>query len=211
MDVVAQIKAEPFGPTAGMYNIKTHLHQMKTASGSDLLWSSNTTEPRPSSPPEYRAKYDIQEPSFSLHKQVATNLKYCPIKTTSKTGNSSAAVEKTEVNESKSRPLSFYGLRKPVFKVYDNGDGLERLPSINEHSNTDLNDKKGRLKPARKAQLEEPLRLNSCPNKSDAKRSDFYRRVGDGLPRYCDILCLIFHRNSSVCLMFSYKIKISNN
>ncbi|XP_047526137.1 serine/threonine-protein kinase par-1-like [Pieris napi] len=194
LDIVAQIKAEPFGSTAGLYNIKTHLHQMQAASGLDLLWSSNTTEPRPASPPEYRAKYELKEPSFStlsLHSQVVSNLqKYRPVpKPTPKPGNSTAeAVEKiSDEIKSKSKQLSYYAMRRPVFKVYENGDGLDsRLPSIKEYSNPDVNEKKAKLKPpVRKTQLEEPLRLSSCPNKaSDVNRSDFCRRGGDGLPSW---------------------------
>lgn len=58
MDVAAQIKADPFGALGGMYNIKTHLHQLQAVPGVDLLWSS-TQEPRPATPPEYKkAKYE---------------------------------------------------------------------------------------------------------------------------------------------------------
>ncbi|RVE40223.1 hypothetical protein evm_015126, partial [Chilo suppressalis] len=65
MDVVAQIKADPFGAIAGIYNIQTHLHQMTTMSGADLLWSSNTQEARPLTPPEYLAKNEEAEASSS--------------------------------------------------------------------------------------------------------------------------------------------------
>ncbi|XP_049876862.1 serine/threonine-protein kinase par-1-like [Pectinophora gossypiella] len=82
-----------------------------------------------------------------------------------------------------------YGLKKPTYKVYDSGDcGLDpRLPSIDEHSNTDLNDKnkKARTPFVRKVNLEEERRLSSCPNRmGDGKRPDFYRRAGDALPNW---------------------------
>ncbi|XP_026763472.2 serine/threonine-protein kinase MARK2-like [Galleria mellonella] len=60
IDVVAEIKADPFGPIAGIYNIKMHLHQAQTTPGTDLLWSTNTLEPRPITPPAYQAKELVQ-------------------------------------------------------------------------------------------------------------------------------------------------------
>ncbi|XP_038211386.1 serine/threonine-protein kinase MARK2-like [Zerene cesonia] len=193
LDIVAQIKAEPFGATAGIYNIKTHLHQMQAASGPDLLWSSSTQEPRPVSPPEYHAKYEIDTPishsvssiakfvqSRQFENQRITQTKQCSEASVLKTGETDRQTSKM------SRPLSVLGLRKPVFRVYENGDGLDRrLPSINEHSNPDLNDKKNRKELKPPVRKDEEVRLNSCPNKvSDVKRSEFYRRGGDGLPSW---------------------------
>ncbi|CAK1553109.1 unnamed protein product [Leptosia nina] len=195
LDIVAEIKAEPFGATAGMYNIKTHLHQIQTASGPDLLWSSNTTEPRPQSPPEYRAKYDLQDNKPSLTLQIASSLQKLRINNQvipkPKPSNSTAEAVEAEVNDAKDKPraLSYFGLRKPVFKVYENGDGLDRrLPSINEQSNPDLCDKNNtrkELKPSKKPSQDEPLRITSGPTRvSDVKRTEFYRRGGDGLPSW---------------------------
>lgn len=62
-DVIAQIKAEPFGTVAGMYNIKTHLQQIQNAPGLDLLWTTNVQETRPASPPEYKTTYDLRQDS----------------------------------------------------------------------------------------------------------------------------------------------------
>ncbi|XP_045501739.1 MAP/microtubule affinity-regulating kinase 3-like [Colias croceus] len=190
LDIVAQIKAEPFGTTAGIYNIKTHLHQMQAASGPDLLWSSSTQEPRPVSPPEYHAKYEIDTPISNSVPSIAkfVQARHLDNQRITPKHSSEATVSKTEDTKQSSkisRPLSMFGLRKPVFRVYENGDGLDRrLPSINEHSNPDLNDKKNKkeLKPPAR---NEGVRLNSCPNKvSDVKRSEFYRRAGDGLPSW---------------------------
>ncbi|XP_045452548.1 hormonally up-regulated neu tumor-associated kinase homolog A-like [Melitaea cinxia] len=160
MDVVAHIKADPFGAIAGMYNIKTHLHQLQSTSIADLLWSANPQEPRPQTPPEYRAKYE----------RIAR------------------AEVSNSMTESKKSPrlmrsFGVYGLKKPVFKVYENGDGLDRrLPSIDEHSNLEVTKNSWRIRnTSGKVGLDEPMRLNSCPNRmSDVKRDCFYKRAGDG-------------------------------
>ncbi|XP_041984561.1 serine/threonine-protein kinase MARK2-like [Aricia agestis] len=57
-DVVSQVKSDPFGPVAGIYNIKIHLHQLK--SGGMELWTANTEEPRPATPPEYQTKFEAK-------------------------------------------------------------------------------------------------------------------------------------------------------
>ncbi|XP_073953188.1 uncharacterized protein isoform X1 [Choristoneura fumiferana] len=248
MDVVAQIKAEPFGAVAGIYNIKTHLQQMQNLPAVDLLWSSVLLEPTPSTPPEYKVLGDLdrseivassskaptpplsvspprtngvpkkippktQETSTKLvlNKSLALN----PPRTTTSTASQVREPPKlhtkppelkpdlskirSQLNPfftSMNRPVStLYGVKKPIFKVYDSGDcGLDpRLPSIDEHSNTDLDDpRKTRSKIVKtqyvkKVSLEDdrPLRLNSCPNRVvDTKRSEFYRRAGDGLPSW---------------------------
>lgn len=91
------------------------------------------------------------------------------------------------------RPMSgACSLKKPLYKIYDNGDcGLDpRLPSIDEHSNTDFNDKqiaknKSRTPFMRKVNLDDDRRLSSCPNRmGDGKRPDYYRRGGDTLTKY---------------------------
>ncbi|KAL0820095.1 hypothetical protein ABMA28_006040 [Loxostege sticticalis] len=236
MDVVAQIKADPFGSMAGIYNIKTHLHQMQAVPGAELLWSSNTQEPRPASPPAYHAKYEADpfENSASSSK-IFTPLNSLPNK--NQFNKPRQATPPTDViqtpeqkiphvpsvqmpqNNSTTRPIQKpehlrtakrqpvqsprfsmrplsgnYNLKNPVYKVYDSGDcGLDpRLPSIDEHSNTDLNDPKKivrkttRTACVRKVNLEEDRpRLNSCPNRNgEAKRTEFYRRGGDGLPSW---------------------------
>ncbi|XP_050682599.1 serine/threonine-protein kinase par-1-like [Leptidea sinapis] len=206
IDVVAQIKAEPFGAVAGMYNIKTHLHQMQATSGSELLWSNTAQEPRPSTPPEYRAKYE-EEPSSSsvtikTHSTAAVlgtklrapqkiadlkSIKPKPLANIVDPPKCSGEKEKPEAAQKVSRPLSVFGLRKPTFKIYENGDGLDRrLASITEHSNTDVTEKRlaKNTTGARNTGTDDPLRLNSCPNKIDTKRSEFYRRAGDGLPSW---------------------------
>lgn len=82
-------------------------------------------------------------------------------------------------------------VKKPMYKVYDSGDcGLNpRLPSIEEHSNTDFNEKqaaknKPRTPFMRKVNLDDDRRLSSCPNRmGDGKRPDFYRRGSDTLTK----------------------------
>ncbi|XP_050352904.1 serine/threonine-protein kinase MARK1-like [Nymphalis io] len=230
MDVVAHIKADPFGAIAGIYNIKTHLHQLNSTSIADLLWSANPQESRPQTPPEYHAKYELdtacssqktlsipdlitkpaRHSQFGIQKSEMTK-PTIPKMVNSRTLNVSVSNTNssvipntshkvnqipttnlvTESNKSArppTRPMGVYGLKKPVFKVYDNGDGLDRrLPSINEHSNTDVTDAKktawqNRNQSVRRADLDEPLRLSSCPNRSgDVKRDSIYKRVGDGL------------------------------
>lgn len=250
MDIVAQIKADPFGAIAGMYNIKTHLHQMQAVPGTDLLWSSNTQETRPLSPPEYHAKYEagpsdtastskIFTPLNSLpEKSQPFTMKKPPAETTPEKQivpsqmsqvtaprpvqisqvNSASAPRPVQISQGNSvprpitkpehvktvkrqpvqsprfsmRPLSGnYSVKNPVYKVYDNGDCCldPRLPSIDEHSNTDVTDKKAvrkstRTACVRKANEVEAPRLASCPARNgDAKRSEFYRKGGDGIPR----------------------------
>lgn len=75
-DVIAQIKADPFGTVAGMYNIKTHLQQIQNVPGMDLLWTTNAQETRPASPPEYRTTYELRQdttPSSSKVLPPASN------------------------------------------------------------------------------------------------------------------------------------------
>ncbi|KAJ2948234.1 hypothetical protein O0L34_g7462 [Tuta absoluta] len=290
IDVIAQIKAEPFGSIAGMYNIQTHLHQIQAVPGVDLLWTSKE-EIRPPSPPEYKALEMRQEPSTSktsltnghslppqrkmiftsttryngyvakpteipqvpprpiytptptqsgqnsiVPKTISTNgqLSIVPKLPTSTNGQTSivpklpirqsitsgsqmpnvsgplkaqAPVKQTQVEKIRERsekprstpepskprptPSPRFSLTRPltglygknsVFK-YDSGDcGLDpRLPSIDEHSNTDLNDKNKKRSPYLK-KVEEDRRLKSCPNKmGDGKRTEFYRRPGESV------------------------------
>ncbi|XP_075981218.1 serine/threonine-protein kinase NIM1-like isoform X2 [Anticarsia gemmatalis] len=218
MDVVAQIKAEPFGPIAGVYNIKTHLLQLQSVSGTDLLWSNSNQEPRPVTPPEYRPKYEVdtdastsKAPTPSKYTPPVQKIRICstpprpepkinilnrnvtpdPPKLAPKIPEKAKKIQ-LQSPRSVGRPLSsMYVMKKPVYKVYDNGDcGLDpRLPSIDEHSSTDVNDKarKGiRVPFVRKVSLEEerPIRLSSCPNRLGDKRAEFYRKGGDGLPSW---------------------------
>lgn len=194
IDVMAGIKADPFGPLAGIYNIKIHLHQLQVNSGLDLLWSSNMQEPRPQSPPEYRIKYE--EPSRTHLTQAISIQNSLPIHNTrvkqdnrdrlshllpkpvSKLGQSSIAYQSSvkTMTDPRIRP-NF--TKKPVFKVLDNGDGLDsRLPIIDEHSNTEMDSKRMLINNIK----DEALRLNTEP-KVDARRSKFYRRGGDAVPR----------------------------
>ncbi|XP_047996655.1 serine/threonine-protein kinase SIK3 homolog [Leguminivora glycinivorella] len=229
IDVVAQIKAEPFGAIAGIYNIKTHLQQLQSVPATDLLWTSTLHEPRPYSPPEYKNLFDQdrQEASCSqtptpppgaLAKPNVIPKKPTPPREVIKAVNTipkivvSQAKEppkkpelKPDLNQirnqlnplftSMNRPVTgLYGVKKAIFRVYDNGDcGLDpRLPSINEHSNTDLNrDRQAKTSTVVRTQCKKislendrPLRLSSCPNKMDTKRLEFYRRAGDGLPSW---------------------------
>ncbi|KAG6438728.1 hypothetical protein O3G_MSEX000174, partial [Manduca sexta] len=170
-DVAAEIKADPFGAVAGIYNIKAHLHQMHAAPH-DLLWSATNQEPRPATPPEYKPKPEGTNirPLFQQLKQQPINPK--PQETASKT-------VQTEKSTGSVRS-SGYG--KPVFKVYENGDGQgPRLPIIDEHGNVEA----VRSPYVRKVSLEnERQRLNSCPVKIGDKRTEFYRKAGDGLPSW---------------------------
>ncbi|XP_063366912.1 serine/threonine-protein kinase SIK2-like [Cydia amplana] len=216
IDVVAQIKAEPFGQVAGIYNIKTHLQQLQSVPATDLLWTSTIHEPRPYSPPEYKNLFDQDRAEAScsqsptpppVSKPISTPKKPTPPKEILK------AIQKNPVTQAKESPkktdlqqirsqvnplftsmnrpvTGLYGV-KPVLRIYDNGDGLDpRLPSINEHSNTDLSRDRQKTGPVKtqckKVSLENdrPLRLSSCPNKLDTKRLEFYRRAGDGLPSW---------------------------
>ncbi|XP_039758991.1 serine/threonine-protein kinase MARK2-like [Pararge aegeria] len=220
MDVVAHIKADPFGSVAGMYNIKSHLHQLQASSGAELLWSS-ALEPRPLTPPAYRAKYEedastssrVSIPAASHHSYISARIRqndgipeptkptipkmivtqkidtqsiqqrYIPLQNTeAKSVLSDSTLKSPRVPPS--RPLSVYGLSKPVFKVYDNGDCLDpRLPSIDEHSNSEVTDAKRRSKLVRKANVDEPLK-NSCHNRPVEARRENYRRAGDGIPSW---------------------------
>ncbi|CAH0713077.1 unnamed protein product, partial [Brenthis ino] len=170
IDVMAGIKADPFGPLAGMYNIKTHLHQLQVNSGSDLLWSLNMQEPRPQSPPEYHTKYE--ETSRT------------PLSTPIRKPISKIGISSVQPNSSvKSLPHDFKTIqnfsKKAVFKVLDNGDGLDpRLPSIDEHSNTEMDPKRILIN----KNINDSVRLNTCP-KVDVKRTKFYRKAGDAMPR----------------------------
>ncbi|KAM3959255.1 uncharacterized protein ACR2FA_006684 [Aphomia sociella] len=243
IDVVAEIKADPFGAIAGIYNIKMHLHQAQVLPGTDLLWSTNTQEPRPASPPAYQAKELVEHintvPSSSktsslINTSPPRNLSYkesqkfkdqiksdgttIPIQKSNgainriSTVNASSQVtyskpvkqeqvklikrdQPTSPSIAISRPLSSsYGMKKPVFKIHDNGDCRldPRLPSINEHSNIDLNDVKGARRYTksscmRKINLEEqkPIILNSYQSRTgEMKRTEFYKKGGDGLPSW---------------------------
>ncbi|CAK1584945.1 unnamed protein product [Parnassius mnemosyne] len=241
IDVITQIKADPFGPIAGIYNIKTHLHQMHAVAGTDMLWSTNTVEPVPVTPPEYRAKTEqdattsnrrfINTPSPSRaskspNRRMSTvplkppdtklftvgprpngtivkqslisenarevsrqNLDEGKILEKQKTCNEP---KKYQTNQSPRRgSLSHYVPKKSIV-VYDSGDCTlsSRLPRINEHSNTDLNDTKinsrgfARSPSVRKLNIQSE-RANSCTNNGgEYKRSQFYRRAGDGLPSW---------------------------
>ncbi|XP_059057603.1 uncharacterized protein LOC131851174 [Achroia grisella] len=246
MDVISEIKADPFGSIAGIYNIKMHLHQAQVAPGTDLLWSADTQESRPVSPPAYQAKELMEHlteatvPSSSktlsligtsFSKNIGYNgqLKFKPQTKQTDISNQSQSLQKSDVpinristvnassqvsnlktlkqdpdklikrNPTTSvsivRPLtSSFGIKKPLYKVYDSGDcSLDpRLPSINEHSNTDLNEAKNgrrytKSSCVRKVNLEEDksVKLNSYQTRtSDVKRTEFYRRAGDGLPSW---------------------------
>ncbi|KAF9820491.1 hypothetical protein SFRURICE_009910 [Spodoptera frugiperda] len=232
IDVVAEIKSEPFGPLGGMYNIKCHLQQA-AAAGTELLWGAAAPEPRPRTPPPYRAP-DPRQPdperattSAAHHRppttsppkiQVVTQKIRIPstppprpvdpkyvngnvepqIKTTPKVSIPERAGKKSQLQSPRSAsrpPASLYGVKKPVYRVYDSGDcGLDpRLPSIDEHSNSEVNDAKKltrsknvRMPCVRKVSLDEdrPLRHNSCPTRLGDKRAEFYRKAGDGLPSW---------------------------
>uniref|UniRef100_A0A2A4K5K5 Uncharacterized protein n=1 Tax=Heliothis virescens TaxID=7102 RepID=A0A2A4K5K5_HELVI len=242
IDVVAEVKAEPFGPVAGMYNIKTHLQQAQAVAGTDLLWSSGAADPSPPSPPPYRAQYEARgaaptppphPPPHAPHESHSSHSTRSSL-STQPAPPSKLQVQKIRIPSTPpprpldpkyvahpdthklipkvsipakkpqlqsqsprttSRPVcSMYGMKKPVYKVYDNGDcGLDpRLPSIDEHSSADVNDAKKitrskniRMPCVRKVSLEdERIRLNSCPNRVGDKRAEFYRKAGDGLPSW---------------------------
>ncbi|KAH9631727.1 hypothetical protein HF086_014728 [Spodoptera exigua] len=190
IDVVAEIKSEPFGPLGGMYNIKCHLQQQGAAAGPDLLWGAATPEPRPLSPPEYRAHtahphpHPHPDPDRATTSRASTPAHHLP--TTASPPKIQVVTQKIRIPstppprpvDSKyvsrsvetqiksipkpvperaskkiqlqsprvmSRPLcSLYGVKKAGYAGYDNGDcGLDpRLPSIDEHSNSDVNEAK---------------------------------------------------------------------
>lgn len=50
---MSEIKADPYGSVAGMYNIKAHLTQLNALPATDPLWSA-VQETAPLSPPEYK-------------------------------------------------------------------------------------------------------------------------------------------------------------
>ncbi|CAH0696096.1 unnamed protein product [Spodoptera exigua] len=240
IDVVAEIKSEPFGPLGGMYNIKCHLQQQGAAAGPDLLWGAATPEPRPLSPPEYRAHtahphpHPHPDPDRATTSRASTPAHHLP--TTASPPKIQVVTQKIRIPstppprpvDSKyvsrsvetqiksipkpvperaskkiqlqsprvmSRPLcSLYGVKKAGYAGYDNGDcGLDpRLPSIDEHSNSDVNEAKKvsrsknvRMPCVRKVSLDDDrtVRHNSCPNRLGDKRAEFYRKAGDGLPR----------------------------
>ncbi|CAG5055767.1 unnamed protein product [Parnassius apollo] len=240
IDVITQIKADPFGPIAGIYNIKTHLHQMHAVAGTDMLWSTNTVEPAPVTPPEYRAKTE-QEATTSNRRFITTpspsraskspnrRMSTVPLKPPDPKlcmvgpRPNGTVVKKSLISENTrevSRPnldegkvvekqktcnepkkyqtnqsprrgsLSHYVSKKSI-AVYDSGDCTlsSRLPRINEHSNTDLSDTKiksrgfSRSPSVRKYNIQSE-RINSYTNSGgEFKRSQFYRKAGDGLPR----------------------------
>lgn len=197
VDVIAQIKGDPFGSLAGIYNIKAHLHQMKPVSATDLLWSSNSVEPRPITPPEYRGKY-TETINTGVENGVSVNgqpercnrnlippyeLKNNIQDVASKTVQTEKGISK--ISPRILRPNTGCGLKPPSYKVYDNGDCPgPRLPSIDEHCNDTCESKVVRrcLKTpcVRKICLEEERpRLHSCPDKS----VDSYRKTGNGFSR----------------------------
>ncbi|XP_060805628.1 serine/threonine-protein kinase NIM1 [Amyelois transitella] len=203
IDVIAEVKADPFGAIAGIYNIKTHLHQTQVPG--DLLWSANMIEPRPISPPEYQAKDHsvppITKPILrrSTSPQKAAKPKLEPPKIVNRVLN--PAIPKPVKQEQKpvikrpphvvlSRPPTAFCDKKPVFKMNDYGDCFDpRLPSITEHSSTDVNEPRNarrytRTSCMRSVPAEEEKRLSSCPARGDVKRTEFYRRAGDGLPSW---------------------------
>ncbi|XP_034835039.1 serine/threonine-protein kinase MARK2-like [Maniola hyperantus] len=217
MDVVAHIKADPFGAIAGMYNIKSHLHQLQASTGVELLWSANAQEPRPLTPPTYLAKCEQDPCTSRLSLPLSNSYTSARIRqneakpqsskptipkmiVTHKTDTAATrsvpqryiapqkSEAKTVLNEKPltsptvpSRPLSLYSLSKPIFKAYDNGDGLDpRLTRIEEHSNTEgVEAKTRRSKLVRRVNLE-PTRLNSCPDRP----REFYSKAADRLPSW---------------------------
>ncbi|XP_068620316.1 hormonally up-regulated neu tumor-associated kinase-like [Battus philenor] len=236
LDVITQIKADPFGPVAGIYNIKTHLHQMHTAAGVEMLWSTNTVEPRPLSPPEYRMRTEldasssnrrfiplspprsskspirrtatlpprppdpklvvVQKPNGLIAKPTET-IKEIPKQRT---------IEKKIVERSKPcDPNKTLGVQFPghltsthcitnKIVLYDSGDCTisSRLPSIEEHSNSDLcdarRDQRGFARGVGlrniNGHVDRNLRLAGCPSDAKYKRSEIHSRAGDGLPSW---------------------------
>lgn len=215
IDVVAEIKADPYGPTGGMHNMMVHGAQAG-APPTDLLWSAGAAEPAPRTPPLYRAAYERDAPpppprTPPAHTTQTVQIQTVPpprpldpkyFQTSDPRPKPAPKAPATPAKKSQlqsprmiNRPISsMYGLKKPVYKVCDNGDGCldPRLPSIDEHSSADgLDGKKTvrgktiRTPCVRKVSLEEErtIRISSCPNRGGDKRMEFYRKAGDGLPR----------------------------
>lgn len=204
--MVAEIKGDPYGPVGGMHNMLTHATQAGAAPA-ELLWSAAAASPAPRTPPLYRAAYERElAPARTQSVQIQTVPPPRPLDPKYfQTGDARpkpapkapVPVRKSQLESPRiiNRPLSnMYVLKKPVYKVYDNGDGgLDpRLPSIDEHSSADgLDAKKSvrgktiRTPCVRKVSLEEDrtVRLSSCPSRVGDKRVEFYRKAGDGLPR----------------------------
>ncbi|KPJ10403.1 Serine/threonine-protein kinase par-1 [Papilio machaon] len=224
VDVITQIKADPFGPVAGIYNIKTHLHLMHSVAGADMLWSTNTVEARPLSPPEYRVRTDLEASSSSRRffghspprgskspirrmttlppkppdikvqtgpKPSAVYTKASPTtaipkdilrqriidrKVEKAKANESAKKNPTERSSKTSNQMAPAHFISNKIIVYDSGDCTmnSRLPSITEHSSTDV----GERREAKAAHLA------PCTNTLDYRRADFYRRAGDALPSW---------------------------
>ncbi|XP_053614704.1 serine/threonine-protein kinase MARK2-like [Plodia interpunctella] len=191
IDVVAEVKADPFGAIAGIYNIKTHLHQTQVPG--DLLWSANMMEPRPASPPEYQARdhsvaLPISKPIVrrsTSPPKTAIKPKLEPPKTINRIPTVSPKPVKIQEQAVRrpptlSRPTSASYEKKPVTS-YDNGDcGFDsRLPSITEHSSIDLSEQKNARRFTRSS-----ARPPDDERRAPARRADFYRRAGDGLPSW---------------------------
>ncbi|CAH2042728.1 unnamed protein product, partial [Iphiclides podalirius] len=227
VDVISEIKADPFGPVAGMYNIKTHLHQMNAVAGADMLWSTNTAEARPPSPPGYRARSELeastgnrrrgprtaaqrvrqthghidpaQDAKQRPNEKIADRLKHPtqdavrqrPSEKTADRARDATKGQALDAALISAAPLHRCVSRKSI-AAYDGGDcaANPRLPSIEEHSSADVDE--ARRDPRRFAcgailrrlngQEDRNLRLGSCH--VEHKRSDFYRRAGDGLPSW---------------------------
>lgn len=241
VDVITEIKSDPFGPVGGLYNIKTHLHQMHAVAGADMLWSTNTMEARPLSPPEYRARSELEasssnrrfiplsppraskSPMRRARSQVPT-----PPKPPELVANISKQTTDNESNNEWKHPnrptdtksgVMGNTLRNCVVRtanpakaqtpegglavvplhpvsrkqISDSGDCTTnpRLPSIDEHSNTDLNearrDPRWLATSTRKLNSQDARSLRSVVgSRNDGveyKRSQFYRRAGDGISK----------------------------
>lgn len=234
---MAEIKADPFGPMGGMYNIKTHIAQVGAAPP-ELLWGAGAASPAPRTPPPYRAGHERdpptppyragherespippyrasqqREPPTPSYRELPTP-PYRELPTPPhRVGHVREARTPTHLEppttpalatpppkksqlpspRTVSRPTSMYGLKNPVYKVYDGGDGSldPRLPSIEEHSSANgvdakiVRNKTLRTSCVRKVSLEEDrtVRLGSCPNRAGDKRVEYYRKAVDGLPR----------------------------
>ncbi|XP_013137499.1 PREDICTED: MAP/microtubule affinity-regulating kinase 4-like isoform X2 [Papilio polytes] len=236
VDVISQIKADPFGPVAGIFNIKTHLHLMHSVAGADMLWSTNTVEARPLSPPEYRVRSELEasssrrffghspprgskspirrmttlppkppdikiqgpKPSAVFTKPITT----CIPKDILRQRIIDRKIEKVKAIEvAKKNPVEQSPKTNQMVPahfisnkiiVYDSGDCTmnSRLPSITEHSSTDVCERRegregreGRAARAHKPH-EERARPPPCPNALDCRRADFYRRAGDAMPSW---------------------------